>query len=472
MARIFKRNTALIIAGGIILFGLYSCEKLLEQKPPTDGQNILPDKAIETADDLQEVLTSAYDVLANTYNGGGQNLATLMSDNVERPFNQLDYTAVWLRNVSIFNGTVGDVFRNYYIAALRANTVIENADNVSGLSESKRTQIIAEARFIRALVHFDAVRGWARAYGYTDDNSHPGVAIRTGTQIVNAPRSSVSEVYSQVLSDLSFAKSNLPEVNDIFATKWAAIALEAEVRFQRHEYQNAYDLANRIITEGPFMMDTEINKYQHPQAGPEAIFYIFSVIRPDGTNVDNRNGVFRDNYFNNGNPTLRIPVELFTLMRQYGPSGTTPRGDLVDSLDQDGNLSFVTNMFNAQNFNIPVLSYTQMLLIRAESSAELGISLNQALQDVNAIRERAYGSNVGNLDGSASADEIVEAARLERRLEFPFNGQRYYDLVRIGAQGEDVEVRDAPWDCPGAILQFPSTERTDLFPLNPQGGCN
>lgn len=452
--------------------GISACEDLLEQKPPTTGQNILPDVAVETAEDLQQVLTSAYDVLANTYNGGSQNAVTLMTDQLERPFNQQDYTAVWLRNTSIFNGTVIGVFDNFYIAILRANTVIENLDNVSGLTENARTRIEAEARFIRALAHFDVVRGWARAYNFTPGNTHNGVAIRLSTEIENSPRASVAEVYSQVLSDISFAKANLPDVNDIFATRWAALALEAEVRFQRHEYQEAYNLANQVITEGPFMFDTEINKYQHPQAGPEAIFYIFSVIRPDGTNVDNRNGAFRGNYFNNGNPTLRITEELFNLMRQFGATGNTPRGQLVDSLDLDGNISLITTMFNAENFNIPILTYTQMLLIRAESSAELNTNLTQAIDDINAIRERAYGSNVGNLDGGASADDIIEAARLERRLEFPFNGQRFYDIVRIGAQGEDIEVRDAPWDCPGALLQFPATEQTDLFPLNPQGGCN
>ena len=65
----------------------------------------------------------------------------------------------------------------------------------------------------------------------------------------------------------------------------------------------------------------------------------------------------------------------------------------------------------------------------------------------------------------------IEAARLERRLEFPFNGQRFYDLKRMGSQGEEIIVRGAPWDCNGMVLQFPAVEGTDVFPLNPTGGC-
>jgi hypothetical protein len=112
-----------------------------------------------------------------------------------------------------------------------------------------------------------------------------------------------------------------------------------------------------------------------------------------------------------------------------------------------------------------------MKLIRAESAAELGQNSAQAIQDINEIRERAYGSVVANLTPSATFDDIIEAARLERRLEFPVNGQRLHDLKRIGSQGEDVTVRGVPYDCPGMILQFPATEGTDNFQLNQSGGC-
>ena len=117
-----KRNKLfLFLTGALLIIGMSACEDLLEQKPPSDGSNLLPEEAIQSAQDLQEVLYSAYDVIANTYDGNGQNLVTLMTDNLERPFNQDDYTAVWLRNTSIFNGNVGDRFRDYYIAVLRSN---------------------------------------------------------------------------------------------------------------------------------------------------------------------------------------------------------------------------------------------------------------------------------------------------------------------------------------------------------------
>lgn len=456
-----------IIAIALITFT--SCQDLLEQKPQDTGSNVLPDQAIQTSQDLKELLNSAYDVLANTYNGTYQNLPTLMTDNLERPVNQDNFVSVWLRRSTIFNGSVGDGYKQQYIAVLRANTVLENLDNVTGLSDADRNQYAAEAHFIRALCHFDAVRSWAHPYGYTPANTHPGVAIRESSEIVNTPRASVGEVYDFVLSEIASAKAGLPDVNDVYATRWSAIALEAEVRFQQHNYPLAYELSNEILTEGSAIFDSEVNKYQFPQASPEAYFYIFSATREDG-NVDSRNGGFRGNYYNGGNPNLFIPQELYSAFTQYGDT-TNARGRLVGEKDQDGNISYITRMFDSEFFNIPVLTYTQMMLIRAESAAEINGNLAEAIDDINAIRERAYGSNVGNMLGTASANDIITAARLERRLEFPFNGQRFYDLKRMGSQGENIVVRDAAWDCNGMILQFPAVEGTDLFPLNPTGGC-
>lgn len=464
-----KLNPYIKLGFGILLIaGLTtSCEDLLEQKPPDTGSNLLPEDAVRTAEDLQEVLTSAYDVLANTYNGNAQNLPSLLTDDLDRPNNQQDFTEIWLRSSTIFNGTVGNTFRDWHIAILRANTVILNLDNVTGLTPDNRQRIEAEARFIRALCHFDVVRSFAQPYGYTTDNSHPGIAIRTTTDVSNLPRSSVAEVYNFIVSDLTFAKANLPDMNDVFATRSAALALEATVRFQMHQYDLAYALSSEVINAGLYTFDTEVNRYQHPQAGPEAIFYIFSAQLGGGA-IDSRNGAFRGNYNSDGaDPPMRISTEFYQGVTQFGG----PRAELFTQRDQDGTIFNVTSLFNSEFFNIPILSLTQMMLIRAESAGELNQNLSQAITDINLIRSRAYGSSVNNLLETANAQQVINAARLELRYELAFTGQRLHDLKRRGAQGENITIRGAAWDCPGMLIQFPATEQTDFFALNPGGGC-
>ena len=114
----------------ITVFAFTSCQDLLEQRPPDTGSNVPPEEAIQTGKDLKELLNSAYDVLGNTYNGTFQNLPTLLSDNLERPQNQDNYVSVWLRRSTIFNADVAEGYKQHYIAILRANTVLENLDNV------------------------------------------------------------------------------------------------------------------------------------------------------------------------------------------------------------------------------------------------------------------------------------------------------------------------------------------------------
>ena len=451
---------------------LASCSDLLEQKPPDTGDNVLPSEAIRTASDLQEVLISAYDVLANTYNGGMQNLGTLLTDDLDRPFNQDNYNEIWLRSTSIFNGSAGGVFFNAYIAILRANTVMQNLDIPEDLTPAERARIEAEARFIRALCHFDLVRLWAQPYNFSPNNSHPGIAIRTTTDVENVGRNTVAEVYDFILEDIAFAKQEgvlTPNV-EVYASQTAALALEACVRFQMHQYDLAYTLADQVINSGQVMFDPDnVSRYQFPEAGSEAIFYIFSFEFGPG-NVDSRNAAFRGNYLSEApNVTLRLSEDFYEAAT-LGPEGA-PRDTLFEEREIDGNFFFVTKLFNPEFFNIPIFTYTQMMLIRAECAGELNQNLDQAIADINAIRQRAYNSVVFNLTSSASDQTVINAARAESRLENAFTGQRLHDLKRRGAQGENIIIRGATWDCPGMVLQFPATEETDLFPLNPAGGC-
>lgn len=473
-----SRNTTFFTAV-LLMFGFFSggCSDLLEQEPPDTGDNILPEEAVQSPEDIQQVLISAYDVLGNTYNGSMQALPTLLGDGLDRPFNQNDFTEVWLRSTSIFNGFIGGgqgVFGNAYIAILRANTVLQELDNFE-IDSNERLRIEAEARFIRALCHFDMVRLFAQPYGFTPDNSHAGIAIRTTTDVDNARRNTVAEVYDFILSDLQFSKEHLPENVSVYASVQAAVALEALVRFQRQEYDLAYSLTNEVLNSGQSSFDeNNVNMFRYsednPQAvTPEALFYIFSFTFGPG-NVDSRNGGFRGNYLSEGaNVTLRVSQDFYEGVTDISP--TAPRAELFEERDLDGNLFYVTNKFDAEFFHVPVLSHTQMMLIRAECAGVLNLGLEDAIDDINRIRERAYGGIIANLPNTANAQEVIEAARIESRFELAFTGQRTHDLKRRGVQGENIVVRGAPWDCAGMVLQFPSTEQTDLFPLNPAGGC-
>ena len=46
-------------------------------------------------------------------------------------------------------------------------------------------------------------------------------------------------------------------------------------------------------------------------------------------------------------------------------------------------------------------------------------------------------------------------------------------LQRRGAMGEDIVIRNAPWDCDGMALQFSASEgNVEGLEFNYVGGCN
>jgi hypothetical protein len=93
-----------------------------------------------------------------------------------------------------------------------------------------------------------------------------------------------------------------------------------------------------------------------------------------------------------------------------------------------------------------VFRYADVLLMRAEAYAQMG-NAEQAIQLVNQIRSRAatstqmianypntYGVKIyiTNYKGSYSKEEAVNIVKMERRLEFGMECERFFDLVRWG----------------------------------------
>jgi len=445
------------------VWALTSCEDFLDVPP--QGV-LLEDEALQTAQDFEELLNSCYDVTANTYNGRLQNLFELLSDNLAAPNNNSDYNEVYNRDMLFFNSTIGGTYGEPYIIIYRANTLIERVSN-SPLSAERQISVSGEAHFLRGMAHFDLVRGWAQPYGFTPDNSHPGIQIKISSEPVLGARNSVAEVYAQILSDLLRAETELPDNNGSYATKSAAQGLLAKVYFQMNDYAKAAEYADKVINSGLYVLEDSTDRFLQNVVSSEAIFSTISRFE------DQRSGTLGGNYrsdLSNANPTLRASLEFYNT---YGLDTADLRSRWIElrNAGQPNQYVAVTK-FNKDYFNIPVLHLTDIKLIRAESLAILNQDLGTAIQDINDLRERAYGNSSRNLNSAVGAGTVLEAARYERRIEMLGEGDRVQDLKRLGALGQITEIRNAPWNCPGMILQFPVNERTDLFELNETGGCN
>tara|TARA_B100000795_G_scaffold60130_1_gene40166 strand:- start:1374 stop:2768 length:1395 start_codon:yes stop_codon:yes gene_type:complete len=446
------------------------CDDLLEFGPTDDGV-VLAENALETPEDLQRLLNSCYDVFANTYDGDVQFINELLGDNLNgvNP-NNLTLTDIYNREAGDFNGLTNGVYNDFYYSIFRSNAILENFDLVSGLSDAERLRMEAEAKFIRAVSHWELVKLYGQPFGYTSDNSHLGVILRTEPSQESRSRSTVEEVYNLVLEDLLFAEQYLPASNDVYATSYAANSYLAKIYFLMGNYQAAAAEAS-LAMSGPFQLDTLLGRYDQFAISDETIFGFVSKVLEAGPNpvADNRVGAFISAYSGN-TPNAAFDGAAFNSMfigssdLRVGTYYTAPTEVL-------GNAKVAK--FNAQFFNHAVTSVTEMMLIMAESNAELGSGLDQSIDYINAIRERAFENSAFNLDDNASAAAIIAASRLERRIEFVGEGKRLDDLKRQGVKGENILVRGAPWDCNGMVVQFPLGENVvPNFQDNPVGGCN
>lgn len=441
-----------------VIFSLSSCDKLLEYDP---GDVIIAEDALNTPDDAQRLLNSNYDVLANLYNGRVQAVGELMTGNLSIPNNNNDLTSVYNRETNFFTGYTNQVYSDFYRAIYRGNILLENFDLIEGLSETERTRMTAEVRFIRALCHWQVVKLWAQPYGYTPDNSHLGIPVRDEASQTPLPRATVAEVYDLILDDLDFARQNLPVNNGNYANRYAAYALSAHVHFLMNDFSSTVSFANNVINSGAFELDSDLDRYETGLVNPETIFGIVSSL------IDNRSAAFRDFYRsdNNPTPTLTFSPEVGQLLAQ------NPSDERNDWYTQSGG-NFLVTRFNKEFFNIPVLHLTGLMLIRAEALAQTNGNLELAISDLNAIRSRAFGPGINTISEETQALQIIEIARLELRKETLAEGTWIDQIKRLGVLGEPMTVRGAPWDCPGMALQFPNGETAAAgFILNPEGGC-
>lgn len=451
----------------ILFLSLGSCRKWLEIYP--EGVQLEED-AVKTQADLNNILVSCYDAAANHYNGRVQFFNELMGDNLEKP--QSGFTVpIYLRTTNYFNSDVGGLYGDLYNVVFRLNYILKRMDDGTiEIDNAFKSRVSGEVKFLRAMIYFDLVRIWAQPYGFTSDNSHLGVVIRTAPETTPKARGTVAEAYGLILSDLTDAAALLPASNGNYARQDAAKALMAKVYFQMNDYTKVKDLCNELIPK--YTLDSNLNRFPNALTSTENIFSFVST----GTG-DNRTANYINNYrfVNSTNPS---PIRLSKSLYLEATADTNDRRSKFYAVYNQGTSAetYCISKFNYDFLSNPILYLTQLKLMRAEALAILGSDVTTAIDDVNDILERAYGNQSNNLPTNTIAPDVILVTRKQSRLEFPLEGARVQDLKRIGAKEDPagaglVMIRNSKWNCPGLALQFPVNENTSVFKFNIEGGC-
>ena len=455
-------KTILVLA---VVFATTGCEKFLE-KPPEGQMN--EEEAFKNEAGVLNFLNGEYTLVGdNDFLGGRiQSVSDALADQIDGSRFSGDYTEIYKRQNSIFGGTRDNLYRKGYRIINVANIVL---NKMSLISDANKDNVRGQALFLRALAHFELVRLFAQPWGYSQDNSHYGIPLRTEVSLASIQRSTVKEVYDKIIADLKEAVDLLPATYPKYykATKWGAKAVLARVYFQMNDHANAYLYASDVVNNGGFVLDNNYNNRFSTGLSTEGIFVI-----ANETNRYMPGGELRGNYRSDqgGIPFLNYTNSFYTY-------ATTDPSDVRKAWYSNTLHSgyFVQRKYNKDYFDLPVIHLTEVKLIMAESGARQGgAALAAAITNINQILTRAYGGPSRNLPANAVADLVISTAKKERELELVAEGNRYHEIKRIGSgEGVNVDRRNSPWNCNGFILQFPKAEQDAFtaFAMNPEGGC-
>tara|TARA_R110001592_G_scaffold60806_3_gene185217 strand:+ start:123772 stop:125169 length:1398 start_codon:yes stop_codon:yes gene_type:complete len=448
-----------------------SCEDLLLEQPKT----VAVENFYNTSEEVKTAVNAIYSPLRSTR---AEQIAILdaHTDWGYGRGSRAQYNDFAGLNATNIN-TAGSRWNSFYQAIRNANLVIANAPNGNSISQEDINYYIGEAKFLRALSYFDLVRNWS------------GVPLRTEENMleIDLPRSSESEVYELILSDLEYAETHLNATAELIGrpTVNAAKTLLADV----HMFMGSYDLAmakskevidsnvyslvpieevNDIRTDifGADLVTTseEVFYFKYSREIGQGNFMLFILNHPS-TDYFNFGGAYA-HYSDASNP-FYINWEEADLRKALWDKidfGLGPN-TLVSSKYMERDAIGRSDGGN----DLPIYRYAEVLLIYAETAVRNTNSVTpEALEALNKVKRRAYGlaidapSEIDYSFSSGETTEFLDALLQERAYEFQFEGKRWLDLKRTGraqemvSKNKGITIAEAHylWPIPLSELNF------------------
>lgn len=453
----------------------FSCnEELLSPIPPTSFSEAV---VYETEARIDQVLNGLYASLKSGQILGGRYFVynDIRADEFSnRTTNGVTGLSTWQHTVVSTTNEVVNLWEAGYLLINRANIFIDAMGKTTAVSSEAANDYIAQARFLRGITYYYLLQLYAQPYT-KDGGASPGLPLRIQPELSDEnndlARSSVAQVYAQILSDLDFAEANLYETrgnaydNTVGAHKNTAIAFKTRVYLSMGDYAKVISEANKIVSaSAPFSASTGVKHALQPSVN--------DVFSPPYTTTES--------IFSMPFTEMNLPGTQNGLGSYYNPG---PRGIGDYSLNMTSGV-FTTSVFDAANdaraawmfeasngFTYlnkfptgpqhldyaPVIRYAEVLLNLSEALVKSGGDQARALELLNAVRTRSNPS--GAHAGFASTESFVDAILAERRLELIGEGFRSPDILRNGLTLPGKEnVAAVPPTSPNYIWPISSNE--------------
>ena len=334
-------------------------------------------------------------------------------------------------------------WKSPYIVIGRANRIIAAAEGgaLSDAAEAKATidQYAAEAKVLRALAHFDLVRIYGKPYT-EDQGASLGVPLVTGVLESNAKpaRSTVAEVYTQVVKDLTEAISSnalATETEPGYVSVWGAKAILSRVYLNMGDYANALSVAEDIIKNSGAALWTRDQYFKAWDAStPNESEFLFRLNVSGSTDNNDLNGI--------GNLQGRAGYKEMVATKKFVDMLSADANDVRNDMflpataDKEvavyGTNKVFLNKLRGQGGNlrnvtiVPIIRLSEVYL----TAAECAFRNNDKTKAVEYLNDLV--KNRTTTEASlATVDNItLERILIERRKELIGEGQRYFDALR------------------------------------------
>ncbi|WP_343670287.1 RagB/SusD family nutrient uptake outer membrane protein [Chitinophaga sp.] len=428
--------------GVLLAFSACSEKDLLDTVPST---SISDANAFGSASRILGLVNGAYDAVKGASLYGGRYL--LYCDVRGEEFINVtanSYTAYesWNNSYNSGSNDINNLWSQAYTAINDANIIIDGLATSTGvISDTLNAQYTAEAKYIRALCYFSLVTVYATPYN-ADQGASKGLPLRLQAETDGSnndlARSTVAEVYTQILSDLDAAEANLPDsystdlLNTTRAHKSTAIALKTRVYLTMNNFAKVVEEAAKIVpqTSAPF----STTSYGVKHALQSDITTLFgttyttteSIFSMPMTSSDSYSGQSAIGYIYNANSEYYLNPDGILGNAQWGSSDKR-RG----LLRLTSSLYYLKKYAKASPYidYIPVIRYAEVLLNYAEAAAQTG-DLTLATNLLKAVHARSDASYTFADEDVATAAALVSTIAIERRIELLGEGFRSGDLLR------------------------------------------
>lgn len=440
---------------------LYSCDSFVDVDLPTS--QLTGNTVFENKNTANAALVNVYAQIRD--NGlitgkptGISNLLGNYSD--ELTFYGTDSNAAkdFYNNTIIeSNTTVAGWWNNTYKQIYAANAVIEGVSNNTKLIESDKNQLLGEALFIRALLHFYLTNIYGNIPYITT------TSYQTNAVVSKKP---VSEIYSEVINDLQKAISLLPSnyitSGRVRPNKSAAQALIARVYLYDSKWELAEQTASLVInTTNLYPWESNIDKVFLKES-TSTIWQLMPSTA--GKNTDEGN-LF---VFTSGPPPLvALKNELFTAFI----SDDLRKTHWIKAVTNGTSTWYHANKYKQKSPTGTSVEYSivmrleEQYFIRAEARVHLN-ELEEAKGDLNKIRNRAGLQNTT----AATTENLLQAILNERKLElFTELGHRFFDLKRTANLDNVLSGTKPGWNTTDRLFPIPDSElkvNPNLLPQN------